>query len=97
MQVFIELYASLMKYLPPGKSRFRREVRVDEGTTLAEFIRRFNISEAEAHLVLVNGHFVNCGEDRDGRRLEEGDVVSIWPLGPALRMIILRQLILSLL
>ena len=79
MQVYIELYASLMKYLPPGNGRFRREVRVDEGTTLADFIRRFKISDEEAHLVLVNGLFVNCGEDRNGRVLEAGDVVSIWP------------------
>ena len=79
MQIYIELYASLMKYLPPGKSRFRREVKVDEGTTLSDLIRRFNISEEQAHLVLVNGHFVNCGEPRDQRILSENDVVSIWP------------------
>ena len=79
MQINIELYASLMKYLPPGKSRFRRQVKVDDGITLARLIREFHISEQEAHLVLVNGHFVNCGEDRDQRRLVEGDTVSIWP------------------
>lgn len=79
MQIYIELYASLMKHLPPGKSRFRREIKVEEGSTLSDLIKRFNISEEEAHLVLVNGHFVNCGEPRDQRRLAEGDVVSIWP------------------
>ncbi|MGD8348498.1 MAG: MoaD/ThiS family protein [Gammaproteobacteria bacterium] len=79
MQINIEFYASLMKYLPPGKSRFRREVKVDDGITLSRLIRQYNISEAEAHLVLVNGHFVNCGEDRDRRELTEGDTVSIWP------------------
>ena len=31
MNVNIEFYASLMKYLPPGKSRFRRAVKVDDG------------------------------------------------------------------
>ncbi len=79
MQIYIELYASLMKYLPPGKSRFRREIKVEAGTTLGDLIKRFNISEEQAHLVLVNGHFVNCGEPRDQRVLAEGDVVSIWP------------------
>jgi sulfur carrier protein ThiS len=79
MNVNIELYASLMKYLPPGKSRFRREVKVDDDITLSRLIRQFHISEAEAHLVLVNGHFVNCGEDREQRKLSEGDTVSIWP------------------
>ena len=78
MNVNIEFYASLMKYLPPGKSRFKREVRVDDGITLSRLIRNYHISEEEAHLVLVNGLFV-CGEDRDGRELLEGDTVSIWP------------------
>ena len=79
MNVNIEFYASLMKYLPPGKSRFRREVKVDDDISLSHLISQFHISEAEAHLVLVNGHFVNCGEDRDQRKLTEGDTVSIWP------------------
>ena len=78
MNVNIELYASLMKYLPPGKSRFRREIKVDEGLILNRLIERFHISPEEAHLVLVNGLFV-CGEERDSRCLSEGDVVSIWP------------------
>ena len=79
MKVNIEFYASLMKYLPPGTSRFRREITIDDGVTLTNLIRQFNISDEEAHLVLVNGHFVNCGEDRDARKLSEGDTVSIWP------------------
>ena len=79
MNVNIEFYASLMKYLPPGKSRFRREVRVEDGISLSNLIKQYHISEEEAHLVLVNGHFVNCGEDRDARQLAEGDTVSIWP------------------
>jgi molybdopterin synthase sulfur carrier subunit len=78
MQIYIELYASLMKYLPPGKSRFRREINVDTGLVLNRFIEQFHISTEQAHIVLVNGHFV-CGEDREERALIEGDVVSIWP------------------
>ncbi len=79
MQINIEFYASLMKYLPPGNSRFRREVKVDDDISLSKLIKKYNISDEEAHLVLVNGHFVNCGEDRDQRILAEGDTVSIWP------------------
>ena len=78
MNVSIELYASLMKYLPPGKSRFRRETKADEGMILNRLIAQFHIPPEEAHLVLVNGIFV-CGEDRVSRCLSEGDVVSIWP------------------
>ena len=78
MKMYIEFYASLMKYLPPGNSRFRREVKVEDSLILNRLIERYHILPEEAHIVLVNGLFV-CGEDRDVRELQEGDVVSIWP------------------
>ena len=58
MQINIEFYASLMKYLPPGKSRFRREVKAEDGLLLASLIEQFHIPPQMAHIVLVNGHFV---------------------------------------
>ena len=76
--MYIEFYASLMKYLPPGNSRFRREIKVEESLILNRLIEHYHISAEEAHIVLVNGKFVNI-EDRDQRTLQEGDVVSIWP------------------
>ena len=78
MDVNIEFYASLMKYLPPGKSRFRREIKVDDGLLLSRLIEQYHISAAQAHIVLVNGHFIDS-ELRQSRKLVEGDVVSIWP------------------
>ena len=78
MQIYIEFYASLMQYLPPGKSRFRREIRVEGGLRLDRLIEQFRIPAEMAHIVLVNGHFVNP-EDRPERELVESDVVSIWP------------------
>ena len=78
MKMYIELYASLMKYLPPGNSRFRREIKVEDSLILNRLIERYHISTQEAHIVLVNGQFV-CDGDREQRALQEGDVVSIWP------------------
>ncbi len=78
MQINIEFYASLMKYLPPGKSRFRREVKLDDELLLGGLIEQFHIPAQMAHIVLVNGHFVDV-ELRLERALVEGDVVSIWP------------------
>ena len=78
MNINIEFYASLMKYLPPGKSRFRREVKVDDGLLLDRLIEQFHIPPQMAHIVLVNGHFVAV-EQRAERVLVENDVVSIWP------------------
>ena len=78
MQINIEFYASLMQYLPPGKSRHRRDIQIDAELRLSNLIEQFHIPEKMAHIVLVNGHFVNP-ENRQGRELSEGDVVSIWP------------------
>jgi sulfur carrier protein ThiS len=78
MRINIEFYASLMQYLPPGKSRFRREVSVADGLRLGKLIEQYHIPAQMAHIVLVNGHFVNV-DQREERELAEGDVVSIWP------------------
>jgi sulfur carrier protein ThiS len=78
MQINIEFYASLMQYLPPGNSRHRREIRVDDGLPVSRLIEQFHIPEKLAHIVLVNGHFVDP-DKRAQRALVEGDVVSIWP------------------
>ena len=67
-----------MKYLPPGKSRFRRDIKVDDDLVVSRLIAQFHIQPKEAHLVLVNGKHVNA-EIRDDHQLSEGDVVSIWP------------------
>ena len=78
MKISIEFYASLMKYLPPGNSRFRRDIQIDNDLNLRQLIINYQIPEKMAHIVLVNGHFVNP-EDREARQFIEGDVVSIWP------------------
>ena len=77
MKMHIELYASLMQYLPPGKSRHKREITVTEGSSVQQIIDKYNIPLERAHIVLVNGKFV-C-EDRNQHILQEQDVLSIWP------------------
>ena len=78
MQINIEFYASLMQYLPPGKSRHRREISVQDGLRVNRLVEQFHIPEKMAHIVLVNGHFVDADKRAD-RELVEADVVSVWP------------------
>ncbi len=77
MKIYLELYASLMPLLPPGNSRFRREIRVADDAVVQDVIDEYNIPADLAHIVLVNGKFV-C-DDRDQAKLNPGDVLSIWP------------------
>jgi len=77
MKMYLELYASLMHLLPPGKARFKREITVADNAMVQDVIDEYKIPMEQAHIVLVNGKFV-C-EDRDKHPLKEGDVLSIWP------------------
>ena len=78
MKIGFKLFASLTDYLPPDRKGNRIELEVREGTTIAELIRRFNVPERSAHLVLVNGHFVPPAQ-RAFRSLADGDELAIWP------------------
>ncbi len=78
MKVAFKLFASLSEHLPGGHRGNRLELEVEEGTTVADMIRRYQVPERSAHLVLVNGLFVPPAE-RPLRRLQEGDELAIWP------------------
>ncbi|MBS0544972.1 MAG: MoaD/ThiS family protein [Proteobacteria bacterium] len=78
MRIAFKLFASLSDYLPAGSRDNRIDLDVDEGVSVAELIRRYEVPERNAHLVLVNGLFIPPAE-RSRRRLQEGDEVAVWP------------------
>ena len=80
MRVHIELYSSLSSYLPPASRRHRASIEVSEETTPESVLRQYRVPPQLAHLVVVNGLYVPP-EDRSERRLEEGDVLAVWPAG----------------
>ncbi|MCB1787419.1 MAG: MoaD/ThiS family protein [Chromatiaceae bacterium] len=78
MQVHLELYAALMRYLPPGADRHRVTVDIEPGATAHDLLDRYKVPREQAHLVLRNGVFLQPAE-RDGLALAEGDLVAAWP------------------
>lgn len=78
MQVQLQLYASLMQFLPPGADRHRYRAEVEEGISVNAFLDHYHVPREHAHLVLQNGVFVHC-DDRDATLLSEGDVIAVWP------------------
>lgn len=78
MRVHLELYASLMAYLPPGAQRHRATLEVPDATTPADLLARHSVPPEQAHLVLINGVFVPPSE-RGRRPLADGDVLAAWP------------------
>ena len=78
MRISLELYASLMQYLPPQAERHRVRVDVPDDTTASGLLALFSVPPERAHLVLRNGLFVQP-EERDRLVLEEDDIVAAWP------------------
>ncbi len=78
MRVQLELYASLMKYLPAQADRHRIAVEVSGDTSVQALLDRYGVPREHAHLVLRNGVFLHR-EERDATLLQEGDVVAVWP------------------
>ncbi len=78
MKVGFKLFASLTDLLPPERDGNRIELDLDDGTTIADVIARFQVPERSAHLVLVNGLFIPR-EARASRRLAEHDELAVWP------------------
>ena len=78
MQVHLELYASLMRYLPPDALRHKVSLDVPAGTTVHALLDRNQVPFEQAHLVLRNGVFLHQ-EERDRTPLEDGDVIAAWP------------------
>ena len=78
MRVQLELYASLMKHLPPEAVRHRVQVELAPGSTAHILLDRYQVPFEQAHLVLRNGVFMHQAE-REKTLLEEGDVIAVWP------------------
>ena len=75
MRIELRLFASLRKKLPVDSPRGKCELDLPEGSTLSDLLQQMDIPRASAQMVLFNGE-----QDRDfERRLQEGDVVSIFP------------------
>lgn len=74
----VELYASLMKYLPAGSSRHATSMTIGAETTPHELIDRIGIPRNLAHLVLRNGVYV-LPLERNQAIFEDGDLFALWP------------------
>ncbi len=78
MKITLKLYALLSDYLPSGSENNRVEMEVDDACTPQTLITQFKIPQELAHLVLVNGVYVDPN-DRDEFKFTDGDTLAIWP------------------
>jgi len=79
MRIVLKLFAGLGEFLPPETRRSgRMELDVPAGSTVLQVILEQGVPPERCSLVLVNGVFVAL-HDRQTHRLEDGDVLAIWP------------------
>lgn len=78
MRITLKLFANLRDYLPVEAKAGRVELELQAATTLADLIERYRLPPKLAHLVLLNGHYIEPGK-RAELCLKEGDVLAIWP------------------
>lgn len=78
MKITFKLFASLAQYLPSEAVRNIIEIDIAPETTVHEIIDRYQVPRQSAHLILINGLYVEP-EDRDRPILQPGDALAIWP------------------
>jgi len=78
MRITFKLYAGLEDYLPAGARDNATSAEITPGITAHAVLERFNLPRERAHLMLLNGIYLNASE-RDTRALRDGDVLAVWP------------------
>jgi len=78
IRITVKLYASLGKLLPDEAHEHAISIDIACADSINALIDRYQVPRKMAHLVLVNGVYVEPS-DRDSRLLQDGDVLAVWP------------------
>ncbi len=78
MKITLKLYAMLGEYLPGPSRDNTAEIDIPEDLCVTALIEQLGIPPAMAHLVLINGVYVEP-EMRPLQTLQPGDALAIWP------------------
>lgn len=79
MRVKLKLYAGLQAYLPENSEDNAILLDIDGDSTVHQLIDRFKVPRQEAHLILLNGVYVESGARDKSGLLMEGDTLAVWP------------------
>ena len=78
MHITFKLFASLTDYLPAREDKHAIKLDVPETITPNELIDQYQVPRDMAHLVLLNGNYLNP-DDRDRSVFKDGDTLAVWP------------------
>ena len=78
MQITFKLYATLSEFLPPEAEKHAVKLDIPDNATAFQIIDKFKVPREMAHLVLLNGVYLQP-EERNTRTFHDGDTLAIWP------------------
>ncbi len=78
MKITLKLFATLGDHLPDHARANTAEVEVPDGATPNQVIDQFAVPRTQAHLVLLNGAYLDAAQ-RDAPVIKPDDVLAIWP------------------
>jgi molybdopterin converting factor small subunit len=79
VKITLKLFATLGDHLPPGSHENAAQIELPDDATPNQVIDRYGVPREMAHLVMVNGVYVDPAHRDDGCRLGDGDVLAVWP------------------
>ena len=74
MNLEVELFYDLVKYLPPGSKNRKCSISMEDGSTIQELVNKLGLPSEMPKIILVNGI-----RPQNGIKLHEGDVIAIFP------------------
>lgn len=78
MRITLKLFASLGQFLPAGAQAYAFPADVPDGATAHQVLDLFHVPRANAHLVLLNGVYLDA-DARDRTPIRPDDVLAVWP------------------
>jgi sulfur-carrier protein len=78
MEITLKLYAGLSQYLPEDSVKHTTKLDILPSETAVSIIEKIKVPKESAHLVLLNGIYLDL-EEREKHTFNEGDTLAIWP------------------
>ena len=78
MEITLKLYAGLSEYLPDNAVNHSTKLTISSSETAFSILEKFNVPKESAHLVLLNGVYLES-EEREKPNFKEGDTLAVWP------------------
>ena len=78
MEITLKLYAGLTQYLPEGSEHHSTKLEISGNESVFSILEKFQVPRESAHLVLLNGVYLEPGE-REKSIFKDGDTLAVWP------------------